>query len=144
VLRKATFEETAFLAIEFDQVADILGSNVLLPTCDFGGNKLQPLAIGSKIDVLTFSMIATSANSGAAVFVWHKQHDRACRAFVESLRKLPESEIPHALVGLAFSFCENSYFSPVWWSGLSSATKKTLEDRFLKGHEGTRQPKPRR
>lgn len=93
-------------------------------TGHFGGNKLQSLAIGSKIDVLTFSMIATSDNAGVAVFVWHEQHDDACRAFVGSLRGLPEDEVPHAITRLTFSFCENSYFSPAWWNGLSAQTKK--------------------
>jgi hypothetical protein len=133
VLRARNFGEVGFFAIEIDRVPDILGSNVLLPPCDFTGSQLQSLAIGSRIDVLTFSLIATPGNAGAAVFVWHKEHDTACRPFVESLRKLPQSEVPHAITRLVFSFCENSYFSRAWWTGLSHKTRTALEQRFLNG-----------
>lgn len=68
--------------------------------------------------------------------MWHKQHDKACRAFVDSLRKLPEGEVPHAMARLVFSFCENSYFSPAWWNGLTAETKRALEQRFRNGMSG--------
>ncbi|MBI3683758.1 MAG: hypothetical protein HY235_25570 [Acidobacteria bacterium] len=135
VLRGRDFEEIGFFAIELREVPSILGSNVLLPPRDFTGTQVQSLEIGSKIDVLTFSLMATS-NGGAAVFVWHKQDDKACRAFVHSLQKLPESEVPHAITRLVFSFCENSYFSPAWWNGLPDKTKEALQRRFLKGKKG--------
>ena len=109
---------------------------MLLPPCDFAGGQLQSLEIGSQIDVLTFSLIATPDNTGAALFVWHKQHDNACRAFVDSLRTLPGSEIPHAITRLVFSFCENSYFSPPWWNGLPGPTREALQERFLNGMRG--------
>jgi hypothetical protein len=136
VLRARNFGEVAIFAIELGRVPDILGSNVFLPPCDFTGTQLQSLAIDSKIDVLTFSLIATPGNGGTAVFGWHRQHDNACRAFVDSLRKLPESEVPHAITRLVFSFCENSYLSPAWWNGLPAATREALQQRFLDGTRG--------
>lgn len=132
VFRDGNYGEIRFLGIELPETPSILGSNVLLPPCDFTGTELQSLAIGSTIDVLTFSLIATSANAGAAVFVWHKEHDKACRPFVASSQKLPQSEVPHAITRLVFSFCENSYFSPPWWDGLPDETQKALQQRFLK------------
>jgi hypothetical protein len=136
VLRNKGFGDLAFFALELDKVPDILGSNVFRPTCDFAGNRLQSLARGSPSDVLTFSLIATSGEGGAAAFVWHKQHDKACRAFVTSLRNLPANEIPHAITRVAFSFCENSYFSPLWWNGLSPETREALIRRFREGLRG--------
>ena len=136
VLRGGNYGGVRFLGIELLENSSILGSNVLLPPCDFTGAQLQSLAIGSWIDVLTFSLIATPGNAGAAVFVWHKEHDNACRAFVDSLRKLSESEVPHAITRLVFSFCENSYFSTAWWNSLPAETKEALQQRFLKGMKG--------
>ena len=133
VLRARNFGEVGFFAIELGKVPDILGSNVLLPPCNFTGAQLQSLGIGSPIDVLTFSLIATPGDAGAAVFAWHKQHDKACRAFADSLRNLPAGEIPHAITRLVFSFCENSYFSPRWWKGLAAETREKLQQRFLNG-----------
>jgi hypothetical protein len=104
---------------------------MFLPPYDFAGNNLQSLESGSKIDVLTFSLIATPTSSGAAIFVWHRQHDQACYAFVESLRNLPASEIPHAILRLLFSFCENSYFSPAWWNSLTDEERNAFRRRFL-------------
>jgi hypothetical protein len=136
VLRGGDYGDVRFWGIELDETPSILGSNVFLPPCDFAGAQLQSLAIGSQIDVLTFSLIATPSNTAAALFVWHKQHDNACRAFVDSLRKLPKSEVPHAITRLVFSFCENSYFSPAWWNGLPVTTKDALQQRFLNGMRG--------
>ena len=136
VLRTRNFGEVGFFAFELGGAPDILGSNVLLPPCDFTGGQLQSLAIGSQIDVLAFSLLATADNAGAAAFVWHKQHDKTSRAFVESLQALPESEIPHAVTRLVFSFCENSYFSPAWWDSLTAETREALQKRFLKGIRG--------
>ncbi len=133
VLRGGNYRDVRFSGIELLENSSILGSNVLLPPCGFTGAQLQSLAIGSQIDVLTFSLIATPGGAGAAVFVWHKEHDNACRAFVHSLRTLPESEVPHAITRLVFSFCENSYFSLAWWNGLPSTTKEALQQRFLNG-----------
>ena len=125
VFREENYGEIRFLGIELLETPSILGSNVLLPPCDFTG-----------IDVMTFSLIATSGNAGAAVFVWHKEHERVCRPFVDSLQRLPQSDVPHAITRLVFSFCENSYFSPPWWNGLPAETKEALERRFRKGMRG--------
>jgi len=136
VLRDGNYREIRFLGVQLSETPSILGSNVLLPPCDFEGSQLQSLETGSKIDVLTFSLISTPDNAGAPVFVWHKEHDKACQAFVDSLQKVPESEIPHALARLVLSFCENSYFRPSWWNGLPDGTKTALQQRFLRGMRG--------
>ncbi len=134
VLLARVFRDISFVGVELDKAPDILGNNVFLPPCDFNGRQIQTLTIGSPIHVLTVSLIALPNNRGAAVFVWHNQHDAACRVFVDSLRRLPTDAIPHAIARLVFSFCcENSFLSPVWWDQLDIPTKMALEKRFLTG-----------
>ena len=121
-----------FYVIEFERCPDILGSSLFFPDVDFHGRQLQPMTLDAPdLQAMTFSLVATGSG-GAAVFGWSQASDNACRPFIQSLAKLDPEQIPSALVRLTFEYCENSYFSPVWWEGLDPQVRKRLQDRFLK------------
>lgn len=116
--------------IEFQERPDILSSHPFFPVRDFDGNQLQSMTIASgALQVLTFSLVP-AGGSGAAVFVWSSDSDDASRKFVESLQRMAPEQIPHAIVRMCYTLCENSFYAPSWWEALSDEERKVLHGRF--------------
>ncbi len=46
--------------------------------------------------------------------------------FIQSLNRLPDNEITHAVVRFTFGSFENNHFAPDWWEGLTQHEKEML------------------
>jgi hypothetical protein len=115
--------------ISFATIPDILCSGAHFPQYDFAGNSLQNLSDhATKMEIMTFSLIATD-NAGAFVFAWCKDGDDICRPLAASLERLPDEELPHAVVRFVFEFCENHYLRPDWWDAIAQADKPRITGR---------------
>jgi hypothetical protein len=117
--------------ITFDNVPDILCSGAIYPRFDFAGELLQDLVADhtKKMELMTFSLIATD-NAGAFVFAWHKDGDSICRPMATSLDRLPDEQLPHAIVRFVFEFCENHYLRPDWWDTIAQPDKASITGRM--------------
>jgi hypothetical protein len=124
------YAEIRAFIVAFDDVPDILCSGAVYPQWDFAGELLQDLSDhAKKMELMTFSLIATD-NAGAFVFAWHKDGDNICRLLATSLERLPDEELPHAVVRFVFEFCENHYLGPDWWDAVSQPDKARILGRL--------------
>jgi hypothetical protein len=124
------YSEMRAYTVAFENTPDILCAGALYPECDFVGLKLQDLGnLSRKMELMTFSLIATD-RGGAFVFAWHSSGDAVCRPLAESLDKLSDEELPHAIVRFVFEFCENHYLKPDWWDNADQKEKDALTARL--------------
>jgi hypothetical protein len=124
-----SYSDVRYLVLELANTPDILCSGLFYPECDFEGNQLQNLDSERTLDLLTYSIVTTE-QGGAVVFAWGRESDTACQIFIRSLVAMTEDLMPHAVVRLLFSFCENMYISPQWWDGLDQEWREDLRKRL--------------
>lgn len=125
------FADMSYYVVRTGQTPDVLCSSGILPSHDFDGNVLQELGdITLTPDHISFSVIATDVG-GAIVLAWLGASP-AAEKLARSLAKQADADLVQSAVRFVFEFCENSYFSPDWWDGLSDETKTALRQRFSK------------
>lgn len=129
LLRAGAYAEIRYLAVRLDSVPDVMCSGGKNPQFDFEGNEIQDF---SDLDVpahgLSFSLLA-SGQTGCAFFTWLPDDDAVCIPFVSSFSRLSDTQIPHALVRIAFGHIENLYWRPEWWDSLFSESRDRLLER---------------
>ncbi len=125
------FSKIRYLTIEFEGTPDIMAAASIFPEYTFDGNLLQDLDDKSKnLDTIVFTTF-TRENSWAFSFIWLSEFDKICIPFTQSLVDNIKSErIGNALVRFLFEYCENMYFSPLWWDNLSGNLQEELKCRF--------------
>jgi hypothetical protein len=123
-----------------NRTPEIVATGSIYVEYDFDGARLQPLANPNiKLDVITFSVIATEAG-GAVVFSWIDETHGACTRFIESLNRIQKSGIGDAIVRFLFTYCENTFFSPVWWETQSTTNQAKIRERANLGTSFTNLP----
>ena len=133
LLKSRDFSDLRYLIIHFDTTSVFFCSGAIAPEADFFGRQLQDLGDLSFIqDCLSFSVWNTK-DSAIAVFSWHKESQKTCYSFVNSLLKKRSRRIPNLILNLTFEHCENVYFQCSWWDGLKRRDKKLLERRVSSG-----------
>lgn len=130
VLLSGTYSDIRCYVLRLKDTPDVLCSGILYPESDFQGRCIQSGITGRRLDLITYSLIATD-NGGAIVFAWEPKSDRSCTQLIRSLDSLPNELIPHAIVRLVFESCENKFLSPAWWDGLDSESRVALEQRYF-------------
>lgn len=130
VLLSGTYSDIRFYVLRLKDTPDILCTGFLYPEADFDGRCIQSGVTGTRLDLITYSLIATPAG-GAIVFAWEAKSDESCVRLIRSLDSIPNELIPHFIVRLVFQSCENKFLSPVWWDGLDSETRDALEQHYF-------------
>lgn len=116
--RRSDFSEFSVYAVEFAEVLPVVASGAFYPEVDFLGNQLQKLGRGSaEFQHIAFNLTTLNGTTVAA-FGWLGRKDGPPAAFVESFKKLSDSEKSTAVIQLAFEQLENTYMRPSWWLGL--------------------------
>lgn len=129
VLMTSSYEDVSFYTLLLNRTPEIVATGSIYVEYDFDGARLQPLANPNiKLDVITFSVIATEAG-GAVVFSWIDETHGACTRFIESLNRIQKSGIGDAIVRFLFTYCENTFFSPVWWETQSTTNQAKIRER---------------
>ena len=132
-----------YVAFDLDRTPDIVCSGVFQPTESFTGHQIQDLGdLETELDFASFSLMANSGR-GAAVFAWRSDSDRAASQLVDSLLTLPRPDMPNALVRFTFSTLENTFWSPLWWEGLSDDSKRAAIERINYGVSPVSRLRPR-
>ena len=130
IFERCSTELDYFVAV-FDRSPEIMCSGVVQATHDFQGNRLADLGrLKTPADWLSFSLIETDAG-GAVIFSWPAEH-RVSRQIIDTLDKLSDESLPHAIVRFTFEFFENTYFSPEWWEVLDPSAQANLKKRQLR------------
>jgi hypothetical protein len=129
-LLSGTYSDIRFYVLRLKDTPDILCSGILYPEADFDGRSIQSGVTGTRLDLITYSLIATPTG-GAIVFAWEAKSDESCVRLIRLLDSIPNELIPHAIVRLVFQSCENRFLSPAWWDGLDSETRDALDQHYL-------------
>ena len=130
MLAARDYAEIRAYVVTFDNTPEILCSGGLFPECDFAGQPLQDLGnLSKQLEQITYSLIVTESG-GAFVFAWHNSGDGACRPLATSLDRLPDGDLPHAIVRFILEFCENHYLNPEWWDKADRKIKDALTERL--------------
>jgi hypothetical protein len=128
-LLASDFSHIRYITIHFDCAPDVMCSGAFQPEYTFDGVLIQELGKPQPpLQFTSFSLIATDTG-GAAVFSWRDDSDAACSALVDSLLRISQDDIPHALLRFAVSDFENTYMRPDWWEQLPVTTQTVLEDK---------------
>lgn len=126
ILLNRNFEDMNHFVIELTDVPDMLVSGSTQPEFDFSGVKLQSLGLqGGELSHLIYNAVSYE-NKGCFVFSWTSSHDEICRKFIQSLQNLGPEKLSTALVKYCYTFCENTWASPVWWDALDDGAKVEL------------------
>jgi hypothetical protein len=137
VLAGGDFAPLKAYVVKFGSIPEVLCSGVLYPECDFDGRTIQYMGnLTDTLQLITHSLV-TTANGGAFVFAWLESSDGASRQLAESLDRLSDEQLPHAVLRFVFEFSENHYLNPSWWDSLDPAIRKAISDRFAKAASPT-------
>lgn len=107
-------------------------STMLNPEVDFDGNVLQTLAPDAPVEWVSFSLIGTDTG-GAAVFAWLGNGNEVARCLIDSLERLPDDQLPDAIVRFAFEMAENTFAAPDWWDDIAPEVQRRLLTRMETG-----------
>ena len=129
LLESQEYKTVRAYIIEFETAPPVMCSGAVYPEQDFGGVELQDIAdIRNTPDLLCFTSFH-GGERGAVAFSWLVESDRTCRAFVESLRAIPDEFVTAALSRFFFTHCENVHIEPDWWGSLSEETRNAVIER---------------
>ncbi len=130
LLESQEYKTVQAYIIEFETAPPVMCSGAVYPEQDFGGVELQDVAdIRNTPDLLCFTSFH-GGERGAVAFSWLAESDRTCRAFVESLKAIPDEFVTAALLRFFFTHCENVHMEPDWWKSLSDETRNAVIERI--------------
>ena len=142
LLESQEYKTVRAYIIEFETTPPVMCSGAVYPEQDFGGVELQDVAdIQNTPDLLCFTSFH-GGERGVVTFSWLAESDRTCRAFVESLRAIPDEFVTAALSRFFFTHCENVHIEPDWWESLSEETRNAVIER-VKGSADSIEARPK-
>ena len=140
VLRLNDWSQVRAFIIFFREVPEVLCSTAICPDYDFFGREVQSLEdLSATLDLLTVSLVPAGAG-GAFVFSWLNTSDGVSRLVAESLAKLDDTQIAHAVFRFVFEFCENHYIKPLWWDALAEPLRLSIGKRMSASVNDFRSP----
>jgi SEC-C motif len=128
LLLAGDYRSVSGLVIEFDQTPPVLVSAALFPDFDFQGSMLQNFATMKRLDDMGYAVVPNETG-GMAILSWIGDQP-AAEGFVESLLRLPDSEMPDALLRFTFEYFENTFIKPDWWENLDTRYRDALAQRL--------------
>ena len=142
ILENQEFNTVRAYIIEFETAPPVMCSGAVFPEQDFKGVKLQNVEdLQNTLDLLCFTSFY-GGERGAVVFSWSAESDRTCRAFIESLKAIPDKLVTAALLRFFFTHCENIHMKPGWWESLPDGTHDAVTRRMTTSADPL-QPRPK-
>ena len=129
ILERREFNTVRAYIIEFETAPPVMCSGAVYPEQDFKGVELQDLTDLGKIPALLCCTSFYGGERGVVAFSWLAESDRTCRAFIESLKAIPDKLVTAALLRYFFTFCENVHMEPDWWESLPDGTRDAVTRR---------------
>jgi len=120
-------------AVEFKRNLPLVCSGGFHPEVDFSGNKLQIISRGDVEFEHVCINISVIGEKSFIAFGWHGITGGPAEQFVKSFKAIRDEEKANAALILAVEQSENTYFRPLWWSGLSDTNRKHLISRMRSG-----------
>ncbi|HYA15335.1 MAG TPA: SEC-C metal-binding domain-containing protein [Syntrophales bacterium] len=130
VLVNRRFGDVRAYILETDKPPPVMCSGVVSPEQDFEGNILQDISDLLKIPHLLNFASFYGGNYGAVVFTWLPESDETCRAFIQTLDRVPIGGLTDALLRFFFEVCENLHMQPEWWEQLPPDIKDAIVRRM--------------
>ena len=130
ILERREFHTVRAYIIEFEAPPPIMCSGAVFPEQDFEGIKLQEIRDLQKTPHLICFTSFYGGERGVVAFSWLAESDRTCRAFIESLKAIPDELVTAALLQFFFTHCENVHMEPDWWESLSEETCNAVIERM--------------
>ena len=131
ILERREFDTVRAYILEFDVAPPVMCSGAVSPEQDFEGVELQDIAdLQNTPDLLCFTSFH-GGESGVVVFSWLANFDRACGAFIESLKAIPDKLVTTALLQFFFMHCENVHMAPDWWESLSEKNRNAVIEHMM-------------
>lgn len=130
--RQRDLSDFSFYAVEFDDILPVAACGAFHPEVDFEGNQLQIISRGeTEFDHIAFNLTTLNGASVAA-FGWMGGSGPTA-AFVESYRRIPDTEKATAIIQLAFEHLENTYMRPSWWNSIPDDWRAFAIAKFKSG-----------
>ncbi|EOC1299016.1 SEC-C domain-containing protein [Cronobacter dublinensis] len=129
ILSKKLFNEMSHYVFELNSIPLLNASASIFPDIDFNGNEIQDL-LKPNANAIIFNCFA-SDEKGYFIFSWLNEQESIARKFIETLINKPDIE--DRLVAFLFSYCENTFCSPLWWESLDFNAKEDIEKRVMEG-----------
>ena len=130
IMESRRFATVRGYVIEFDNAPPVMCSCAPYPLQDFNGTQLQTLTDLSRLpDMLSITSFY-GGERGVVAFSWLAENDPVCRAFIDSLKAIPDELVTAALLRLFFTYAENIHMAPGWWKGLQEGTRNLLVKRM--------------
>ena len=130
IMETRDFDTVRGYVIEFNGAPQVMCSCAPYPVQDFNGIELQtlidPLRLPDMLSITSFC----GGQRGVVAFSWLANNDRTCRAFIESLKIIPDELVTAALLRLFFTYAENIHMAPGWWEGLPEQTQDAVVKRM--------------
>ncbi len=133
ILINKNYSDMKHCVFELSEVPKILVSAMITPEMDFHGNELQKLGLQEEAYEYIFFNCISYDGRGCFVFSWLTDNKRYCNRFIKSLLDHSKEQISDALVRFCYSFSENTWASPSWWSSLTEEAKSCIGDRLMHG-----------
>lgn len=131
--RQNDLSEFSVYAVEFNDILPVVACGAFYPEVDFLGKQLQKLGRGNaEFEQIAFNLTTLNGVSVAA-FGWLGAKNGPPLAFVESFKKLPDSEKSTAVIQLAFEQLENTYMRPSWWLRLPDEWRSFVISKIKSG-----------
>jgi len=130
VLINRKFGDVRAYIVETENIPPVMCSGGVYPEQDFEGNKLQDICDLKQTPHSIYFSSFYGGQYGAIVFTWLPESDRTCRAFIQSLHRVPTESLVGALLRFFFEFCENVHISPEWWEQLPSSAMDAIVRRM--------------
>lgn len=137
VLLSRDFSVVRSYVMMFDRVPPAMCSGGISPYESFDGTAAQDFAdLTRPADAIYFTSFA-AGDVGAVVFTWLWDADDTCAHFIESLERVADADLSHALVRFFFEYCENLQIAPDWWDGLGQPVQDALVTRLSRAADPT-------
>lgn len=132
ILLNKNFQRIKYYAIQIDSIPEIVCSGNIFVEMDFQGNILQTNNeienLAKNLDRVSFSILMSNKN-GIIVFSCLDTETKSI-TFFKSIEKLPDNDLPNAIVRFAFEFFENTFMAPDWWDNLQKEDKDKIIKRM--------------
>ena len=133
VLESKEWSKVRGVLFEFDGVFPIQCAAGFFPDEDVYGRRLQELG-NAKVEPQSIALVSFSAdNKSYFLLCWLEDSDIAASAFSDSLRSVPELDMPAVIGSMLLQVSDNCHFSPSWYTNLSSIGKKWCADKVMIG-----------
>lgn len=128
-LIKSDYENYRHYVFELSSPPQTVASASIFTEYDFDGRTLQNLG-KSNAHAIIFNCFSSDGN-GFFIFSWDCKSDEVNTKFIESL--IGKDSIGDILTCFLFSYCENTFSSPIWWDSLEDNLKNSIQERMMHG-----------